>query len=127
MLAGLISDEDRSSASRIPGLGDLPLLGRLYSNQHDERNKTEIVLLITPRVLRSDGTRHLAQTEYHCGTENDIGGRLSLSFGPALTQDASQANPAAIPDAPPAKTEPQIQLPPAPDKKSCHNVVAVSA
>ncbi|MHB1085938.1 MAG: secretin N-terminal domain-containing protein [Thiobacillus sp.] len=134
VLAGLISDEDRSSASRIPGLGDLPLLGRLFSNQHDERNKTEIVLLITPRVLRSDATRQPALTEFRGGTENDIGGGLSLSFDPAMnqpaavrgllnrstspanTQEASQASTVAIPDAPPAETEPQIPSPPAPDK-----------
>ncbi|MHB8982425.1 secretin N-terminal domain-containing protein [Thiobacillus sp.] len=73
VLAGLISDEDRSTASRIPGLGDLPILGRLFSTQRDERNKTEIVLLITPRVLRSDATRQPALTEFRGGTENAIG------------------------------------------------------
>ncbi len=76
VLAGLISDEDRSTASRVPGLGDLPLLGRLFSNQRDERSKTEIVLLITPRVLRSDATRQPALTEFRGGTENTIGGGL---------------------------------------------------
>jgi general secretion pathway protein D len=76
VLAGLISDEDRSTASRVPGLGDLPLLGRLFSNQRDERSKTEIVLLITPRVLRSDATRQPALTEFRGGTENSIGGGL---------------------------------------------------
>lgn len=76
VLAGLISDEDRSTASRIPGLGDLPLLGRLFSNQRDERSKTEIVLLITPRILRSDATRQPALTEFRGGTENSIGGGL---------------------------------------------------
>ena len=52
ILAGLISDEDRSSGSRVPGLGDIPILGRLFGSQQDTRNKSEIVLLITPRVLR---------------------------------------------------------------------------
>lgn len=53
ILAGLISDEDRRSATRIPGLGDLPLLTRLFGNQQDNRVKTEIVLLITPRIVRN--------------------------------------------------------------------------
>jgi general secretion pathway protein D len=82
VLAGLISDEDRSTASRIPGLGDLPLLGRLFSTQRDDSNKTEIVLLITPRVLRSDATRHPALTEFRGGTENAIGGGIAPPFTP---------------------------------------------
>ena len=86
VLAGLISDEDRSTASRIPGLGDLPLLGRLFSSQRDERSKTEIVLLITPRVLRSDSTRQPALTEFRSGTENSIGGGLAVPYSAAFEQ-----------------------------------------
>lgn len=140
VLAGLISDEDRSSASKIPGLGDLPLLGRLFSNHHDERNKTEIVLLITPRVLRSDATRQPALTEFRGGTDNAIGSGSSLSFGPMADRavpvlssppaDIAQPEPAAGPAVPdamlpgasvtmpgtvPALPVPQIPPPPAPD------------
>ncbi|MBT9591180.1 MAG: type II secretion system protein D, partial [Thiobacillus sp.] len=86
VLDGLISDEDRSTASRIPGLGDLPLLGRLFSSQRDERSKTEIVLLITPRVLRSDATRHPALTEFRGGTENSIGGGLAAPYSASFEQ-----------------------------------------
>ena len=74
VLAGLISDEDRTAGSRIPGLGDLPVVGRLFSNQRDERNKTEIVLLITPRVLRTVESREPTLTEFQSGTESSIGG-----------------------------------------------------
>jgi general secretion pathway protein D len=90
VLAGLISDEDRSAASRIPGLGDLPLLGRLFSSQRDERNKTEIVLLITPRVLRNVAMNQPALTQFHGGTETSIGaGPLSAL---ASVPDASQVH-----------------------------------
>jgi general secretion pathway protein D len=121
VLAGLISDEDRSSASRVPGLGDLPLLGRLFSSQRDERSKTEIVLLITPRVLRSDATRQPALTEFRGGTENAIGGGLSASFAPVVAPQpalpaGAQPEPlvdgAAAPDTPPAAPIPQIPPPP---------------
>ncbi|HZE92472.1 MAG TPA: secretin N-terminal domain-containing protein, partial [Rhizobacter sp.] len=52
-LAGLISDEDRHSTAGIPGMVDLPVLGRLFSTERNDRTKTEIVLLITPRVVRN--------------------------------------------------------------------------
>lgn len=83
VLAGLISDEDRSAASRVPGLGDLPLLGRLFSSQRDERNKTEIVLLITPRVLRSTLAQQPALTEFMSGTENT----MSINFPQGSSSD----------------------------------------
>jgi general secretion pathway protein D len=141
VLAGLISDEDRSTASRVPGLGDLPLLGRLFSSQRDERSKTEIVLLITPRVLRSDSTRQPAQTEFSGGTDNNIGGGRIAPFEPvagvqpALIQQQFESprtpNPSqdappldapvppldmpAPPEAPPADPVPQIPPPPTAD------------
>jgi general secretion pathway protein D len=126
VLAGLISDEDRSAASRVPGLGDLPLVGRLFSSQRDERSKTEIVLLITPRVLRSDAARQPALTEFRGGTENDIGGGLAVPFTAAELTPQRPGRPAAAPAEPPtdavpeaaavpdAAAIPQIPPPPAP-------------
>lgn len=70
VLAGLISDEDRSGASKVPGLGDLPLLGRLFANERDELSKTEIVLLITPRIIRNIERPELADSEFFGGTES---------------------------------------------------------
>lgn len=52
MLAGLIKNDDKSSASHLPGIGKIPLLGRLFSNTQDSSNKSEIVLLITPKIIR---------------------------------------------------------------------------
>ena len=70
VLAGLISDEERSSANKVPGLGDIPLLGRLFSSNRDENNKSEIVLLITPRVLRNTTDSQPASSYFPVGTEN---------------------------------------------------------
>ncbi|MDD4880269.1 MAG: secretin and TonB N-terminal domain-containing protein [Gallionellaceae bacterium] len=72
VLAGLISDEDRSSAAKVPGLGDLPLIGRLFSSHRDEASKTEIVLLITPHIIRNVIRPELADGEFYAGTENVI-------------------------------------------------------
>ncbi|OYZ57151.1 MAG: hypothetical protein B7X81_08970, partial [Hydrogenophilales bacterium 17-61-76] len=80
VLAGLISDEERSSSSGIPGLSEIPILGRLFSTQRDERTKTEIVLLITPHILRHAQAQQPALTEFRGGTENAIGG--SGGFAP---------------------------------------------
>lgn len=87
ILAGLINDEDRRSANKIPGLGDIPLLGRLFSNNNDNRTKTEIVLLITPRIVRSLHWPRSATTDQPVGTDAAIGApplRISATTPGAL-------------------------------------------
>lgn len=73
VLAGLISDEERTSANRLPGLGDLPGLGRLFSSTRDNASKTEIVLLITPRVVRNIARPESAINAYPAGSEANVG------------------------------------------------------
>lgn len=72
ILAGLISDDERKNASRLPGLGDIPLIGRLFSNQEDRKSKTEIVLAITPRVIANLELPKADVSEYWSGTESII-------------------------------------------------------
>lgn len=69
LLAGLISRDDRTSSSRVPGIGDLPVLGRLFSNQLDNGQKTELVLAITPRILRNVRRPDANETELFVGTD----------------------------------------------------------
>jgi general secretion pathway protein D len=74
VLAGLINDEDRRAATQVPGLANLPLLGRLFRNNNDTVNKTEIVLLITPRVVRGIERPEARLEEFKSGTELELGG-----------------------------------------------------
>jgi general secretion pathway protein D len=75
VLAGLISDEERSSANKLPGLGEIPVLGRLFSSHRDSSSKTEIVLLITPRVIRNVARPDAAAPAILSGTEGSIGAK----------------------------------------------------
>ena len=52
MLAGLIRDEERKSFATIPGLGDIPVIGRLFGYTHKETTETDIILTLTPRIVR---------------------------------------------------------------------------
>jgi general secretion pathway protein D len=72
ILAGLISDEDRKIASKVPGLGQLPVLGRLFSSHKDNGTKTEIVLSITPRIVGSARLPDVSEVEYWAGTESNL-------------------------------------------------------
>lgn len=73
VLAGLISDEERNSANKLPGLGDIPLLGRLFSSQRNNNSKTEIVLLITPRIVRNLNRPLAASVSVPAGSESSVG------------------------------------------------------
>jgi general secretion pathway protein D len=81
VLAGLINSEDRRSADKVPGLAELPLLGRLFTNKDDTVNKTEIVLLITPHVLRNVERPGARLEEFNSGTEAEVGGAAAGAMG----------------------------------------------
>lgn len=89
ILAGLISDEDRKSANQVPGLGDLPVIGRLFGSHQDTRNKTEIVLLITPRVVRNLARPELRFEQFPAGTESAIGAAPLLLQNRDVTTSAA--------------------------------------
>lgn len=122
ILAGLIQDDDRTSSQKVPGLGDIPIVGRLFRNQSDDREKTEIVLLITPRIVRSINWPQSAVLDTPVGTDSSIGSpplRISrtapgaLAMAPAQGVVSGQAAP-TLPAAPPgletAPTEPMPGL-----------------
>jgi general secretion pathway protein D len=72
VLAGLIQDTDRTTSNHIPGLGDLPVLGRLFGTQNDDGEKTEIVMSITPRVIRAQPRPPSENIEFYYGTESSL-------------------------------------------------------
>ena len=52
MLAGLIRDDERTTLEGIPGLSDIPIVGRLFGHTRSETKQTDIVLMLTPRIVR---------------------------------------------------------------------------
>lgn len=115
VLAGLINDADRSDASRVPFLGDVPLLGRLFSSQKDDRQKTEIIMSITPHLVRNIQRRGPAAEAFWSGTEATLRTRpVQLrSLAPVAEPNAASttaappvagAAPVAAPDVRPAPT-----------------------
>ncbi|MEL4177452.1 secretin N-terminal domain-containing protein [Roseateles sp. PN1] len=78
VLAGLINDEDRRTANGIPVLSTLPVLGRLFGVTQDNHTKTEIVLLITPRIVRNLALPELSTTRMAGGTDASPGAYSSL-------------------------------------------------
>lgn len=53
LLGGLIKEKNSNTIAKIPLLGDIPYLGYLFKTNSDALERTELVLLITPRIIRS--------------------------------------------------------------------------
>jgi general secretion pathway protein D len=53
ILGGLISDEERRTVRKVPFVGDIPVLGHLFKNRNDNDIKSDILMVITPIVIRS--------------------------------------------------------------------------
>jgi general secretion pathway protein D len=102
---GLIRDDDVSGAQKVPGLGDLPILGRLFQDRRTATTKTEIVLQITPRIVRNIRQQMPSITEMVSGSETSLKARLpgqrSVVEAESVPLGGSAGSPAARPAAPP--------------------------
>jgi len=114
ILGGLIQSNEQNTASKIPGLGHLPIVGRLFGNNSGTGNKTEIVLSITPHIIRPPAVLDASVREVFSGTESSIRQRaLQLDPMGAVRMPAPAATPA--PAAAPARGAAPVAAPaPAP-------------
>jgi general secretion pathway protein D len=108
VLAGLINNEERNTAKKLPGLGDLPLLGRLFGTNQNQGVKTEIVLSITPHIIRNIKRPDAANSEFLSGTESSMRRRPDFSPKPAPIAPLADAM-VAKPVEPAAPTEKPVE------------------
>jgi pilus assembly protein CpaC len=59
-IGGLLSDTLRDSVNKLPGLGDLPILGQLFSSHEYISGQTELVIMVTPRLVRPFNKKGIA-------------------------------------------------------------------
>jgi pilus assembly protein CpaC len=51
-ISGLINEEIKRNIDSVPGLGDIPILGALFRSKDFQEKKTELIVLVTPRIIR---------------------------------------------------------------------------
>jgi pilus assembly protein CpaC len=80
-IAGLFRDSVRSTLDRVPGLGDVPVLGTLFSSKEFQKNQSELIIIVTPHLARpvQAGDLSLPTDSYTEPSELDffLNGRLS--------------------------------------------------
>ena len=115
-IAGLMSNTALSSMRKVPGLGDIPVLGYLFRSRAYQKEQTELVVMVTPSILRRDST---GVSEGLPGLVEPYLGAPSKSYPspapyvgspryPVTGQPASRTNePAPAPAPAPAPSAPQ--------------------
>jgi general secretion pathway protein D len=84
MLGGLISSNNSGAGTAVPGAANVPVLNRLLGSRKDSNDKTELVLLITPRIVRNVPIPAPHLLQFPSGTESDMTTQpLTLRSAPA--------------------------------------------
>ena len=108
MLAGLIRDDERRVAEGIPGLSDLPVVGRLFARNRRETQETDIVLTLTPHIVRVLDLSEEDLRPFRVGRPGSAAAPLGL---PNLVEPAQAQPPADQEPRPPAQDAPAPSLP----------------
>jgi general secretion pathway protein D len=90
VIGGLIRDDERVSANKFPWLGDLPVLGKLFATTETEKRKTDVVLTITPHVIRALSAPEGGVQSFWSGTEE------GFSTQPLFTPSEAVSQPTVI-------------------------------
>ena len=85
VMAGLLSDQSKQAVSGYPGLKSLPVLGTLFRSRDYLKNETELVVLVTPYVVKPVSRQELAQPDDGFGWASDVNtdllGQMNRVYG----------------------------------------------
>jgi general secretion pathway protein D len=96
ILGGLIQDNETLSANKVPGLGEAPILDRLFGSNNHEDTKTEIVMSITPHILRAPTVADSRARNLFSGTESSVRD-MPLRLDPVGSVSGAPSTPGAAP------------------------------
>jgi general secretion pathway protein D len=101
-LAGLIRTDESNNDQGVPGLSDIPLLGRLFSKKRSEGQRTDVILTLTPHIIRNAEITQEDLEPIWVGTEANItfrGGSPRVESDVEGPFDTNEGTPEEIQDA----------------------------
>ena len=112
LLAGLIRDDERTTMEGIPGLSDVPVVGRLFAHNRKETLQSDIVLTLTPHIIRVLDLNAEDLRPFRVSTDaNAPLIDLPIIQAPPVTIPPVQVPPPAQPGPPPAQNPAQPPQP----------------
>jgi general secretion pathway protein D len=114
ILGGIILDTETTSLSGLPGLKNIPILRYLFSQENKTRDQTEIIIMLTPHILRMPNIQEANLRGLNTGSETSPRLRSSAAAAGAGNSTPAGTPPATTPAAPaPAPAVPPSTTPPA--------------
>jgi general secretion pathway protein D len=113
VISGLLRDDDRETVTKIPGLGDIPYLGRLFSRTDKGKGKTDVMISITPQIIRGKEIPPKSLQSFWSGTEAAYSGQPLFNDLSAIPPDFPGPPDFHRPGGPPIPGLPQPPPPPA--------------
>ncbi|WP_244423205.1 type II and III secretion system protein family protein [Bradyrhizobium sp. ORS 375] len=99
-MAGLIQNQTKQAVNGLPGLNQLPVLGQLFRSQDYVNNETELMVLVTPYVVRAVAQKELSRPDDGFApatdSESALLGRMNRLYGVAAKVDAVTGQPAGF-------------------------------
>jgi general secretion pathway protein D len=83
-IGGLIQDQDQETVNKVPLLGDIPFLGWLFKTKSITRQKTNLMILLTPRIIKSAADLANVSERQRAGFVNAAGRKTPLDIGEEL-------------------------------------------
>ncbi|MBB6124791.1 type II and III secretion system protein family protein [Sphingobium subterraneum] len=115
MIAGLLNNDTANAIDKVPGIGNIPILGSLFKSRRFQRNETELVIVVTPYLVRpvnaadirtpTDGFRNATELQgllFQQGSDGVNGAKAPV---PSLAPANRPADPATAPVAPQAAAD----------------------
>ena len=110
MLAGLIRDDERRVLNGLPGLSDIPVIGRLFAHTRTTTDQTDIVLTLTPHIVRVLDVNESDLRAFRVGRES-ISPVVDLPLPIDLPRPDGQRPVAPPPDAAEPRPQPPVNQP----------------
>ncbi|WP_315781550.1 MULTISPECIES: type II and III secretion system protein family protein [unclassified Bradyrhizobium] len=99
-MAGLIQNQTKQAVNGLPGLNQLPVLGQLFRSQDYVNNETELMVMVTPYVVRAVAQKELSRPDDGFApatdSESALLGRMNRLYGIAAKVDATTGQPAGF-------------------------------
>ncbi|MEQ8604727.1 MAG: type II and III secretion system protein family protein [Marivibrio sp.] len=89
-IAGLLQNTTNQNVSRIPGLGDIPVLGALFRSNEFQREESELVVIVTPYVVRPSNGRLAAPTDGFIAPSDGVRNMTGAAYEQRLPDAAAQ-------------------------------------
>ena len=116
IIGGMIQNDERNAIRKVPGIGDFPAIGSMFSNKEGQETKRDVLMIITPVVIRSQEIPSMDATEIWSGSEDRWS--LEAPYGsqkePSFMETPEEGILEFIPAPEPEATPPVESAPPPP-------------